>query len=108
MTGADSDMEEIAGIVGQAKIDYDDPLVVVGGDFNEFKPDQLTTAYPELVKARSPPTRIDSKIDLLLTNFNSCIKEAASLQPLSNEDGQLSDHNVVYFRAELPKKKPGR
>ena len=96
--------EEIIGIINEAKVIFPDPFVVVGGDFNEFNTEPLTTAFSELVIAESPPTRADRKIDLLLTNFNRCIKKCSSREPLSNLEGTLSDNNVMYYQAALPKK----
>ena len=44
MKGADGCFEKIAGLLNQARLDYEDPFVVVGGDFNEFCTSPLTIA----------------------------------------------------------------
>ena len=96
--------EEIIGILNQAKVDFGDPFLLLGRDFNEFGKDDILSAVPDLREAVSPPTRSLSKIDLVATNFNSAVQSSEALEPLSDLDGVCSDHNVMSFRATLPKK----
>ena len=108
MVGSLDCLEEIVGLVNQAKIAYPDPFIVVGGDFNEFDPPPIIHACNDMRVAKSPPTREDRKIDIILTNFDSKITESSALEPLSDHDGRLSDHNLMFFRAQLPKRTLGK
>ena len=105
LRGAPDCLEEIVGLINEAKVLFSDPFIMVGGDFNEFSSDTITAISPDLLVADSPPTRHDRKIDLLITNFNRSFKSSSSLEPLSNEKGTLSDHNLMFYQAELPRKR---
>ena len=89
-------MEEIVGIMNQAKIDYSDPFILIGGGFNEFSVAPILAVCSSLRLCESPPTRHDKTIDLLITNFDSHIKESRALEPLSDINGVESDHNVMF------------
>ena len=51
--------------------------------------------------ANSPPTRGDSKLDILATNFDSNIKSLSSHQALENEAGVKSDHSILLIENEF-------
>ena len=63
MKDSDKCFEEIIGIINQAKIDFDDPFIAVGGDFNEFGALPITDAFNELKETVRPPTQEDRKMN---------------------------------------------
>ena len=73
-TSGNTCQEEIIGILNQAKVDFGDPFLLLGGDFNEFGIEDIIRVVPDLREAASPPTRSLCKIDLIATNFDSSIE----------------------------------
>ena len=60
--------------VTQAKTTFENPIVILGGDFNQFGVNNCISDHPEILAVNSPPTRKDAKLDLFATNVNQHIK----------------------------------
>lgn len=52
---------------------YVDPYVIVGGDFNRRSLREATREYPDITQIATGPTRADSTLDIIATNFLSLI-----------------------------------
>ena len=62
-------MDFISGIVSEAKRRLDDPLIIVAGDFNQWKIGEVLVDYPDLMEHSSAPTRGDRCIDRTFSNL---------------------------------------
>ena len=58
----------IAGAVSEAKRRLDDPIVVVAGDYNQWRVEDGLADFPDLVEHDVGPTRGDRRICLLYTS----------------------------------------
>ena len=81
--------EEIAAAVSneiaRAHAEYNNPLVVIGGDFNKRDISAGLADSCVFEEAQTGPTRGPNKLDLVYTNFGSSIQEAQTLPPLQSE-----------------------
>ena len=62
-------LEKIANLVGSFKRKYNSPYIVVGGDFNGRNIVKELRPYPDMKLQKTPPTRGNKTLDLVLTNF---------------------------------------
>ena len=96
---AESCVEYISDVVAEAKRRIDSPLIIVGGDWNQWKLQPILDDHPELGEVDHGPTRLDRKIDRFLVNFPRAIEESDVASPLDDGLGRVSDHRVAFFRA---------
>ena len=100
-------MEFIGGVVMDAKICHNDPLVLVAGDFNQWRIEEALRDFPDLVEHGTGNTRGDHRIDRSFSNLPA-VRVSGTLPPLETDhdpDGgsRTSDHKVAFFQADLPK-----
>ena len=62
-------MEYIAAAVGEAKRKYDDPYVVVAGDFNQWRVADALVSFPDVVEHSVGPTRAGKELDKIFSNI---------------------------------------
>lgn len=60
---AEACLDYIADTVAEAKQRLDSPLIIVGGDWNQWPLKPVTDNHPDLVEVDHGPTRADRKID---------------------------------------------
>ena len=98
-------METLSDAIGEAK-SADEGWVVLGGDWNHRPLELALDMYPDIKELITPPTRKNSTLDILATNFNSFVKTAIVTHPLEGEkDGVKSDHKIIITEALLPRPK---
>ena len=74
-------MEFIAGAVTEAKIKYDDPSILVMGDYNQWNVQDYLQDFPDLSEVNVGPTREDRQIDRVFCNLVG-VEEAGTVPPL--------------------------
>ena len=94
-------LESLSNAIGQAKIEYSDPLIIIEGDFNQWNVGEAIHDYTDITVLKTGPTRGNKTIDLLATNFTQDITESSIKDPLRCEEGRQSDHRVVYSEAQI-------
>ena len=62
-------LEHIAGAVTEAKRKFDDPLIVVAGDYNQWKIGDCLEDFPDLSEFQVGNTRGDHSIDRIFSNL---------------------------------------
>ena len=62
-------------------------------------------AYSDIATVKTPPTRGKNCLDLLATNIETNNIAVEILSPLQNEQGTMSDHNIVFASYMLSKKR---
>ena len=75
---------------------YNDPYVTFGGDFNRRSIQEATKEYPDLKLIPTGPTRGNTTLDLLASNFNDNLIDAGTLDSIFNEVDVATDHTTVY------------
>ena len=60
----------IADCITQAKRKFNDPIVVVAGDFNQWKAESAVKDFIDLKEAKVGKTRGDHSIDRLFCNYD--------------------------------------
>ena len=99
-------LEHITDIVLEVRRRYDDPFVVIGGDFNQWDIAGALEDYADLVESDVGPSRGSRRIDRLFSNFSGNVEAAGTLPPLETDDrSRRSDHKITFIEAVLPKKK---
>ena len=87
-----------------SEVSAGDTIIVIGGDFNQFRIDTSLGDHRDIKEARVGPTRGRREIDRLFTNFGRRVKAATAVEPLESTSGTLSDHKVAYVGISLPAK----
>ena len=97
-------LDYIEDLVIKLKRKYSDPYIVVAGDFNQWKIQEVMANFPDLLEARVGPTRGDRHLDRLFSNMDiSC---AGTVPPLETEgEARQSDHRIAFVEATLERKK---
>ena len=62
-------MDYMAECINQAKRKYDDPMIIIGGDFNQWKVEETVSDFVDFHEALGGPTRKDRSIDCLFVNY---------------------------------------
>ena len=92
---ADMCVEYVADIVAEAKRVHVSPLIVVGGDWNQWRVQPILDDHTNMDEVDHGPTRGDRKIDRFLVNFGRAVQESDVLEPLDDGFGRKSDHKVA-------------
>ena len=95
-------------LLDAVKIKYEEPLIYIGGDFNNKDLSRLLNAFPELAPIRAGATRGGAYLDEVYTNTVEHIVSKQILRPLCRENGVLSDHSIITASVKLPKQKKAR
>ena len=90
-------------VVGQLKSRYNSPYFLIGGDFNKRDIARELRVYNDLELERTPPTRGDNTLDLVITNFHQYITRTGVTDPIFNTQGTTTDHKTVYINAKIPR-----
>lgn len=89
----------VADEIARAHAEYNNPLVVVGGDLKHKDIAGGLADSCVFEEVPSGPTRGPNKLDVLYTNFPESIKESFTIPPLSTNSGIDSDHKCVFVEA---------
>ena len=103
-------LNHIEELVIEMKRRLKDPLIIVTGDFNQWKIDQALQEFRDLTETTAGPTRGNRVIDRTFSNFDN-ITEAGILDPLQTEDIEQpreSDHKIFYMTASIRRKEKYR
>ena len=103
-------LQYVADIVLDIKSKYQDPFVLVAGDFNQWNIGDALSEFADLEEIPSPPTRGDRKLDKIFLNWPDDVDDSGCLPPLESDlDGAqktFSDHSIQYACSRLPRKDP--
>ena len=82
---------------------YENPMLVLGGDFNRRDHRQMVRDFPEMKAISTEATREGAVLDILLTNFNDLIVDKGTAMPIENDDGVPTDHMTVFSTFRIPR-----
>ena len=100
-------IETLADAIAESKT-TSDGWYLVGGDWNGRSLSPLLQLYPDLSQIQTGPTRNDSVLDKMLSNFGQFVENSQTCFPIEGEVGQTSDHQMVILEARLPRSKAFR
>ena len=93
--------ELINNEIDRLKTELEDPLVIIGGDFNQFGIKGCFTESPDVVEIeQSPPTRKGLRLDLFACNFTKELTTVKTGRPLES-DSCPSDHDILIAQFEI-------
>ena len=76
----------IAGCVTKAKRQYQDPFIIIAGDFNLWLVEEVLADHIDIQEAPVGPTRSGRAIDRIFSNFQNFVTEAGTVPPLESDD----------------------
>ena len=83
---------------------YNDPYVVVAGDFNKRNFRKATRDFPLIKPIVTPPTRGHNVLDIIATNFGDLVVDSGVCAPIrTDQEGIESDHLVVHAKVRMPR-----
>ena len=94
-------LEYISDCIAEAKRVYEDCLIIVAGDFNQWPAEEMVEAHPEFKEVVHGPTRGNRSIDRTFCNFSRSVTESSTLNPLEDEFGRKSDHRIAFMSAKF-------
>ena len=97
-------LDNIVATIDKLTIKFGDPILFVGGDFNDKSMSNLTDAFPSLIPIKAGATRNGRHLDEVYCNVSRSISHKEILKPLSKEDGTPSDHLIINASIKLPKR----
>ena len=71
-------MDTLSNTIAEAETSSDG-WFVVGGDWNNRSLTGILDMYLDLIKIKTPPTRKDNVLDIILTNFSQYIRQTAGI-----------------------------
>ena len=87
--------------ITQIKTKYESPVVILAGDFNQFDAKNCFLDHPDIEISDTPPSRNQSKIDLIATNIQESFVCAFATCPLYGIAAD-SDHKPITCSYLLP------
>ena len=96
-------LEKISDLVHDFKNRLDEPLIIVGGDFNQWVLSRELEDFLDLWDLNAGPTRGDRRIDLIFSNLPEERTVAGILPPLETEGEEAvqSDHRVLHIKTDF-------
>ena len=88
-------------VISEAKRSFNDCLITVAGDFNQWPLDLILDEHPSLTEVMHGNTRGDRAIDRSLVNYGRSVSECGTLPPLETEAGNQSDHRIAWAQASF-------
>ena len=98
---ADACLDYVADVVSEAKRQFQSPMIIVGGDWNQWPVGHICQEHTDLVEVEHGPTRNGRKLDKFLVNFPRAVIECDTLEPLDDGMGRESDHRMAFFKAAI-------
>ena len=95
-------LEYVENLIIDIKARYQDPYILVAGDFNQWAIDTALSDFPDLSEVLVGPTRGDRSIDRIFCNITRGILESGTVPPLESESSK-SDHRIAYLKTALPR-----
>ena len=93
-------MESLSNEISKAKTELNDPIIILGGDFNKKPFQKSFEDFPDMKIIHTGPTRKDETLDYVISNIPDAT--AYTRDPLESEDGQLkSDHRTIVATASV-------
>ena len=90
-------------VVLALKNKYENPYIVMGGDFNKRDFKAAVQEHPEIKPIKTGPTRNNAVLDILGTNFNELLLDSGTVDPIWSQEGVESDHRTLFNKFRMPR-----
>ena len=90
-------------VVLTLKNKYENPIILLGGDFNRRDVKEAVRDYSDMSIIKTGPTRGDAVLDIGIGNINETLIDQGTLEPIQSDGGVPSDHRVVFFKFRMPR-----
>ena len=85
------------------KAKYEDPYIVVAGDFNRRDFSLATAEHPDIKPVTTSPTRGQAILDIIGSNINHTITDNGTLESIKSDEGVHTDHLTVFCQFRMPR-----
>ena len=85
------------------KAKYDDPAILMGGDFNRRDFRLATSEHQDMKQVSLGATRGTAALDIIATNINESIIDNGTTEAIWNECGTRTDHLTAYASFRMPR-----
>ena len=84
---------------------YDNPYIVVAGDFNRRDFKKVTRDHPDIKQVVTGPTRVGAVLDIIGSNVPDQLVDQGTTDPLTSDDPDRADadHRVVFASVRMPR-----
>ena len=96
-------LRDVNDAVVHIKQKYVDPYLMLGGDFNKKDIRLALQDHSDIKPLPTGPTRGDSVLDILATNFNEHVRGYGTTDPIVSEADIPTDHLTVYASFTMSK-----
>ena len=93
----------INDVILALKTKYENPIILIGADFNRRDMREATRDYPEMAPVLTGPTRDQATLDAFVSNINSMIIDQGTLDLLYSDEGVQSDYRAVFCSFWIPR-----
>jgi hypothetical protein len=94
-------LENVCLAVLKVKEEFQNPYIVIGGDFNGRNFEDSISDYPDLSVLITGPTRGSATLDKVACNMIEEVVNIMVREPLCTEEGSFSDHKTIFVHASL-------
>lgn len=94
-------MQHINDAIAKVKEDFTDPIIFVGGDFNNFDTAIAFDDFPDMKILQTEPTRGTARLDIVCTNIHDNVTSTSIRKPLASEDGRTSNHAILNIACSM-------
>ena len=88
--------------INKLKTNYDDPVIIIGGDTNNRSLDNMLAEFSDLVTLQTGATTANATLDETACNIPEYLVESSVESPLQAANGTESDHSTALLKFELP------
>ena len=98
---ADHALNCISEAVAELERRYNHPYLIVTGDFNQWRVEEILQDYVDIGEVNVGPTRGSHCIDRRFTNVSRSVRESGTVAPRETEEDVVrrSDHRVAFLQA---------
>ena len=82
---------------------YEDPYIIVGGDFNRRDHTRATLDHPDLKPVETKPTRGQLVLDIISTNMKDMVVDKGTADPIENQAEIATGHRTVFMTLRMPR-----
>lgn len=102
---ANACLDYIADVVAKAKRQIDSPMIIIGGDFNQWLIKPVIDKHSDLREVEHDPTRGERKIDKFLVNLPQSVTESDTLPHLTTARAERAA--TWWYSSRLPSPSSG-
>ena len=96
-------LDFISESITAIKRKYNNPHIIVAGDFNQGKIRDSVKKHPDIKVIPNEATRNNEELDQVATSLWDVVVDKGTIELISTPDGVTSDHRVVQMSFRMPR-----